>query len=63
MIGRLFEVSKQNAELLLQNIKNNCDHILAYVYPGWSIETFSNLLKKFDLKIIEKEGAYAGIVE
>jgi hypothetical protein len=46
----------------LNFLKDNCDRILTYEYPGRSADSFSSLIHDTGIKIAETEGSYAGII-
>jgi SAM-dependent methyltransferase len=63
MIGRLLEASPDQSAALIKAIKGSCRDLLVYVYPGWSDQTFLELVERAGLKLSSAPYPNVGLVE
>jgi hypothetical protein len=50
MLGRLLERPPEQAQALLSDLRNACNNVLLYVYPGWSKDSFASLLTQAGIR-------------
>jgi SAM-dependent methyltransferase len=62
MLGRLLEVDSERARRLLNLLRDRCEHVCVYVYPGSTCGTLEQIARRVGVKIRDEHGGVAALL-